>query len=285
MTDLVATLYIKTAAVQDYRMHCLIRHLLAGVLIFTAAAGKSQTEEVAAPIECDGSYGQHLQGVCRDGEGNLFWSFTTELVKTDPKGKLIQKVAVADHHGDLCFTDGKVYVAVNLGKFNDPKGNADSWVYVYDAGDLRELSKHAVPEVFHGAGGMDVRNDHFFVVGGLPEGVAENYVYEYDPKFGFVKKHIIKSGWTLLGIQTAAWHDGAWWFGCYGKPAELVKTGPDFQMQGKSKFNGSLGVVGVAPGKFLIATGPKTEAGKHLGILHEARVNEAGSLELIFAKK
>ena len=37
---------------------------------------------------------------------------------------------------------------------NDPKGNADSWVYVYDATSLKFLSKHATPEVFHGAGGI-----------------------------------------------------------------------------------------------------------------------------------
>lgn len=46
---------------------------------------------------------------------------------------LVRKIPVANHHGDLCFHDGKVYVAVNLGKFNDPAGNAGSWVYVYDA--------------------------------------------------------------------------------------------------------------------------------------------------------
>ncbi|MCB1085407.1 MAG: hypothetical protein KDM63_00055 [Verrucomicrobiae bacterium] len=70
---------------------------------------------------------------------------------------------MADHHGDLCFHGGKIFVAVNLGKFNDPKGNADSWVYVYDAANLKELAKHPVPEVFHGAGGMDARDGHFFV--------------------------------------------------------------------------------------------------------------------------
>ncbi len=33
----------------------------------------------------------------------------------------------------------------------------------------------------------------FYVVGGLPDGVEENYVYEYDAEFQFVKKHIISS--------------------------------------------------------------------------------------------
>src|SRR3569832_2175666 len=79
-------------------------------------------------VTCEGTYPHHLQGVCADNEA-IYWCFTTELVKTDLNGKLLKKVPVANHHGDLCFNDGKLYVAVNLGKFNDPQGNADSWVY------------------------------------------------------------------------------------------------------------------------------------------------------------
>ncbi len=72
-----------------------------------------------------------------------------------------------NHHGDLCFRDGKLYVAVNLGKFNDPDGNADSWVYVYDAESLKELARHETQEVLYGAGGIGYRDGHFFVVGGF----------------------------------------------------------------------------------------------------------------------
>ncbi|MGE3317082.1 MAG: hypothetical protein AB7O26_18350, partial [Planctomycetaceae bacterium] len=150
-------------------------------------------------VACEGTYQHHLQGVCAD-EKSIFWSFTTTLVKTDWHGKVLAKTPVANHHGDLCLHDGKLYVAVNLGKFNDPKGNADSWVYVYDARNLNELVRHETQEVFHGAGGIGHREGHFFVVGGLPDGVPVNYVYEYDGKFRFLKKHIIKSGHTHLGI-------------------------------------------------------------------------------------
>lgn len=92
-------------------------------------------------VTCEGAYPHHLQGVCADQEA-IYWCFTTQLVKTDLDGKLLKKVPVANHHGDLCFHDGKLFVAVNLGKFNDPKGNADSWVYVYNAGDLSFVSQH-----------------------------------------------------------------------------------------------------------------------------------------------
>ena len=146
-------------------------------------------------------------------------------------------------------------MAVNLGKFNDPAGNADSWVYVYDADDLSLLKKHKTPEVFHGAGGIGFCDGRFFVVGGLPAGVKENYVYEYDRDFRFVKKHVIHSGHTLMGIQTAAFADGHWWFGCYGNPQVMLKTDKSFGLVGKYQFDCSLGIVGLSDGRFLVARG------------------------------
>lgn len=222
-------------------------------------------------VTCAGNYQHHLQGVCTDDDGAIYWSFTTQLVKTDRKGRVLRQIPVANHHGDLCFVDGKIYVAVNLGRFNDPKGNADSWVYVYDAETLDFIAKHETQEVFHGAGGIGSMEDHFYVVGGLPDGVEENYVYEYDAEFQFLKKHIVNSKWTHLGIQTATFHDGAWWFGCYGTPAILLKTDSDFKLLGRFEFNCSLGIIGVAPNRLLYAKGPKDGAGRCLGSLHLAR--------------
>ena len=205
-------------------------------------------------VRCEGTYPHHLQGVCTD-EKAIFWSFTTTLIKTDMEGTLSKKVPVANHHGDLCFHDGKLYVAVNLGKFNDPEGNADSWVYVYDAETLTELARHETQEVFHGAGGIGYRDGHFFVVGGLPDGVDENYVYEYDSDFKFLKKHVIKSGHTHLGIQTATFAHGRWWFGCYGDPKIMLVTDDDFQMKGRYEIDCSLGIEGLSGGRLLVGSG------------------------------
>ncbi|MDI9445581.1 MAG: hypothetical protein GXY25_09295 [Pirellulaceae bacterium] len=195
-----------------------------------------------------------MQGICVDEEA-IYWSFTTMLVKTGIDGKLLKKIPVANHHGDPCFQGGKLYVAVNLGKFNDPQGKADSWVYVYHAGDLSLAAKHPVPEVFHGAGGIGFQGGRFFVVGGLPAGVEENYVYEYDAEFRFIKKHIVNSGHTLLGIQTATFALGRWWFGCYGTPQVLLVTDEQFRLLGRYEFGCSLGIVGLADGRFLVAGG------------------------------
>jgi hypothetical protein len=205
-------------------------------------------------VGCEGTYPHHLQGVCTD-EKSIFWSFTTTLVKTDMAGKLLKKVPVANHHGDVCFHDGKLYVAVNLGKFNDSQGNADSWVYVYDAETLAELARHETQEVFHGAGGIGYRDGHFFVVGGLPDDIEENYVYEYDRDFQFLTKHVVFSGHTHLGIQTATFAHDRWWFGCYGDPKILLVTDADFQMQGRHEIDCSLGIEGLSGGRLLVASG------------------------------
>jgi hypothetical protein len=205
-------------------------------------------------VICEGSYQRHLQGICVDDKA-IYWSFTTTLVKTDLDGKRIKQIPVVNHHGDLCFHEGKLYVAVNLGKFNDPKGNADSWIYIYDAASLDEIARHEVQQVFHGAGGIGFREGRFFVVGGLPGDIQENYVYEYDQEFKFIRRHAVNSGQTRLGIQTATFaHDG-WWFGCYGTPKILLVTDADFNMKGRYEFDCSLGIVGIGDGRLLSASG------------------------------
>lgn len=230
-------------------------------------------------VACEGTYRAHLQGVCV-GDDAIFWCFTTQLVKTDLDGKLLKQAPVANHHGDLCFLDGKLYVAVNLGRFNDPKGNADSWIYVYRGDDLTLVSKHRTPEVFHGAGGVGVRDGRFFVVGGLPDGVEQNYVYEYDGSFKFIRRHVVKSGHTLMGIQTATFAQDRWWFGCYGAPKILLVTDADFRMIGRYEFDCSLGITGIPDGRFLKAE-DRGKANLHTGRLRLAIVDEKAGLRLV----
>ncbi|EAQ80773.1 hypothetical protein [Blastopirellula marina] len=252
--------------------------VLAGVsCVGKSLLAESRIEPPFANVTCTGRYPGHLQGICVDDRGHIFWPFTDQLVKTDATGQIVKKVPVASHHGDLCFADGKIYVAVNLGKFNQPAGAADSWAYVYDAETLRELDRVATPEVVHGAGGMSSRAGHFYVIGGLPPGIEENYAYQYDAELKFVQRHVIDSGYSLMGIQTANFHDNHWWFGCYGKPAELIKTDADFKMLGRWNYNCSLGVVGIAPGKFLIGRNSRDKAG-HEGYVVPAVPDEKSGL-------
>lgn len=195
-------------------------------------------------ITCDGSYDGHLQGVGTDGT-SLFWSHTTQLVKTDLQGQLMHRIDVPSHHGDLTLHDGEVFVAVELGEFNQPPGQSDPWIYVYDAGDLKLLRKYRIPELVHGAGGIAYHDGAFVVVGGLPGNYQENYLFEYNEQFQFMKRHALLSGQTRLGIQTAAYMDGHWWFGCYGSPENpgLLKVNEDFRLVGQSSKNFSYGIV------------------------------------------
>lgn len=221
-----------------------------------APVGSALADDEFSAAICEGIYRHHLQGICTDDEAALFWSFTTTLVKTDESGKVLNKIEVENHHGDLCYHDGKVYVAVNLGQFNRPAGQADSWVYVYRADDLGFVAKHAVPEVVHGAGGMAFHDGEFVVVGGLPEGLEENYAYIYSPEFVLLRRQVIDSGYTRMGVQTLAFAEGNWWFGCYG--GRTLKTDAEFQLQGDFGFDCSLGVVGLGDGRILVAKGSGT---------------------------
>lgn len=234
------------------------------------------------PVECEGTYPRHLQGIATDGRDAIFWSWTDALVKTDLQGRLLKRVRAANHHGDLCYHDGKVFVAVNLGKFNEPAGKEDSWVYVYDAATLNEVARHRVPELVHGAGGIAHRDGKFIVVGGLPPDVSENYLYEYDEQFTFKKRHVLASGHTDKGIQTAAWAHGTWWFGCYGTPKILLRADSDFKLTGKWEFDASLGIQEVPDGRFLIGRNTLIKGKGHVGRVVIAR--EDSTQGLVFEK-
>ena len=116
------------------------------------------------------------------------------------------------------------------------------------------------------------------VVGGLPPGVNENYVFEYDADFRFVQKHVIPSGYTEKGIQTAEFINGCWWFGCYGKPQVLLKTDAAFHLLGKYEFDGALGLAGLPDGRFLVGRGATRPGKKRAGSVVLAHADDAKGL-------
>jgi hypothetical protein len=77
----------------------------------------------------------------------------------------------------------------------------------------------------------------------------------HDVDFKFIKKHVITSGHTYLGIQTATFALDRCWFGCYGDPKILLVTDADFKMIDRHEFDCSLGIVGVTDTHLLSASG------------------------------
>ncbi len=261
--------------------------LIASIAVLAGLSSAALLAEDAAPpalfraVDCEGTYPGHLQGVCADARGNIYWSFTDVLVKTDVDGKIGKRVDVASHHGDLCLHDGRVYVAVNLGEFNKPAGHADSWIYVYDADSLAETSRHAAQQVVHGAGGIACDGQRFIVVGGLPPGASENYLYEFDMELQYCKRHVLDSGYTLMGIQTAAFDDGQWWFGCYGVPKVVLRADNGLALNGRWTFDASLGIVPLGDDRFLIGSNSRPSDRKHVGHLRPATVDSKQGLRLV----
>ncbi len=253
----------------------------AWVVLFSVKplSANKTSEKFPARVDCEGRYPGHLQGICLDDERNIYWCFTTSLVKTDSQGKLLQMISVVSHHGDLCYANGKIYVAVNLGRFNDPKGNADSWVYVYDTQNLEEITRHETPQVKFGAGGMATHQGRFLVVSGLPHEIEENYLYEFDDQFQFVKKHILASGHTHLGIQGATFSENTWWFACYGD--QILTATSDLKMRSRHAFECGYGIVGLDDGQYYIARGDQVQDKGHSGYLLLAEPDEKLGLKVL----
>ena len=216
-------------------------------LAFAVGGGFPDSADAARPREivCEGEYGGHLQGVATDGD-SLYWSFTVEVVRTDLAGRVLATTGpVPSHHGDLCVKAGVVYVAVNLGSFNQ-MDRGKSEVRAYDAETMTPRGMWSLPEMGHGAGGMTQANGRFFVIGGLPATIEENYVYEYDADFRFVRRHSLATGFTLMGIQTAAFEDGRFLFGIYGgkgNPRGVLECPADLSSVTRRVGLGDVGIV------------------------------------------
>ncbi|CAN5321524.1 hypothetical protein BH09PSE1_BH09PSE1_08420 [soil metagenome] len=230
----------------------------------------------ASGLALGGVYPGHLQGVCTNDRDAVYWSMTTNIVKTDVYGTVVRQIAVPSHHGDLCHVEGRLYVAVNLGLFNDPEKRSDSWIYIYDAEDLSLLDRRPVRDVVYGAGGIAHGDGRFIVVGGLPEGVGENQIFEYDKTFTTGRRIVLNTGQTYKGIQTVAFDGEHWWFGCYGRPdfmEVLILTDRAFGDIRMFSFDASTGIVPLDLGAFLIA---RSVCGKESCVarLSPARLND-----------
>lgn len=252
--------------VYDFGIRMLAR-LFAAALPLFAATELSGAETGPAALKygsrivCPGEYRGHLQGIAVGGK-SIYWGFSHDLVRTGFDGRILAKRAVPYHSGDPCWHEGRLYVPVCLSGFNRKlKAGAVSknYVYIFDA-DLKLLDKRHIPEVEFGAGGIAVRNGRFFVVGGRPDGLPGNTIYEYDADFKLLARHEANFD-SAKGIQTVNYASGKWYFGCYGTRGLTVETDEEFRVTRRLRPGGSIGLAILPGGKVLV--GELVKVGSH----------------------
>lgn len=238
-------------------MRLSARLFAAAALLFAAAELSGAETEMASlkygsRIVCPGEYRGHLQGIATDGKA-IYWVFSRNLVKTGFDGRMLAKRDMPHHSGDPCWHEGRLYVPVCQSGFNrelKPGAVSKNYVFVFDA-ELKLLEKRHIPEVEFGAGGIAVRDGHFFVVGGRPDGLPENTVYEYDADFKLLSRHEANFD-SLKGIQTANYASGKWYFGCYGTDGLTIETDEKFRVTRRLRPGCSIGLAILPGGKVLV---------------------------------
>ena len=195
----------------------MIKCIVSSCLLLATAAVASAAG--LSPIICDGVYPYHLQGVATDGT-NLFWSFTSVLVKTDKAGMVLAKdeICLGDGHmGDLCCKGGKVFVGMNMGR--DGRGwKKDDEVWQYDGEGMKREKAFPTPHTIWCNNGIEWFDGYFWLIGSIPKFSEYNIVFKYNPDFRFCGARLVASGWTNLGVQTICRYGDVVLFGCYGTP-------------------------------------------------------------------
>ena len=116
------------------------------------------TTIVTEPGAIQEQYGQtkkwcgHVQGMCVSSNA-IYFSFHDQIVKTDWYGRLLNRVPVDPHGGDICLWNGKLYTGVWL----NPKVKGEKWcgaIYMYDAETLALLKTQKVKSKDAGVDGI-----------------------------------------------------------------------------------------------------------------------------------
>lgn len=195
-----------------------------------------------------GLFKGHLQGIDIDN-GKIYWSQTFNLFRSDADGNIERAVDVEYHHGDICIANGKLYCAVNKGKFNqNPKENkAKNFVYVYDL-NLKCIQIIPINNMPEGLGAIEYHNGKFYLGGGCYIEEKTFKIFQFSEDFKFEKIYEIPVGNSLLGVQTLARAHGKFWLGCYtvkGDDYHLWEADDNFNIIKKHKARGDVGLAEV----------------------------------------
>ena len=114
------------------------------------------TTIVTEPGAVQEQYGQtkkwcgHVQGMCVSSNA-IYFSFHDQIVKTDWYGRLLNRVPVDPHGGDICLWNGKLYTGVWHVKKGERSYGA---IYMYDADTLELLKAQKVKSKDAGVDGI-----------------------------------------------------------------------------------------------------------------------------------
>ena len=92
----------------------------------------------AIDTKVGGTWCGHVQGMCATSNA-LYFALHNQIVKTDWLGRLVKRIELPPHCGDICVWKGRLYASVWLAP-KEKDGKYRAWIYVFDAGTL-ELQK------------------------------------------------------------------------------------------------------------------------------------------------
>jgi hypothetical protein len=195
----------------------------------------------------------HMQGFT-SGNGHMYWSFTTGLVKTTIEGVMRAQVEVhGGHLGDCDYHNGKIYASY-LGNAL-PGHDWNDWtsfkIYVFDAEDLRLLDVYnldkcdeykriaCTPEDTRGFQAVDgvaiapdpvTGEDKMFVACALYNGekYSNQIILQHSLDGKYETEYHIPTGNTVFGIQNLDYdaENREFWFTTYGasEPYQAKET-------------------------------------------------------------
>lgn len=200
-----------------------------------------QSREDVKEVLCQGESRSHIQGVEADDSG-IYWSFATDLFKTDWDGHILAHQSVPNHHGDCCLREGKLYVSV---AWFTPEGKLP-YLFVYDSRDLKLLEKIRVDAIPTGFDGIAWKDGFFYLTEGKGSPDVKtpgNWLHQMTEDFQWVKKYYIP-GETIYGIQAMTYAHGNFWLGTYGKLG-TIQTDPTLQTVAHHPLGVAVGIFGL----------------------------------------
>lgn len=195
-----------------------------------------------------------MQGMDVDGQGHIFISMTTKLIKLTSIGEVLLTVDMPGHGGDIVHVDGNLYIPVNLGYFNG-EGKADNYIFVYSSNNLELINIIEVNNFPDGIGSISYKDGIFYVGGGRNWLSSTTDLGIYDTNFNQI--NLIKLPIAdRYGLQTMSIKDNVLYVCGWRKEGSVLYMFelPSFELTNQIDFNCDMGIVKLDSG-YLIGEG------------------------------